>query len=101
MLFKVRHFLAKDILLCLYVSLFSTFLHYGIVVLGLTYENDISLLFLLQKRVVKVTSRSYFQPFFELVDSVHQYSTLLAKKNNIFYTQRSTLHYDRRSVRYH
>ena len=36
MFFKVRHFLPIDILVCLYNSLFSPFLQYGILVWGLT-----------------------------------------------------------------
>ena len=52
--FKVRHFLPIDILVCLYNSLFSSFLQYGILGWGLTNEPHISPLFLLQKRVVTV-----------------------------------------------
>ena len=42
--FKVTHFLSVDILVYLYNSLFSPFLHYGILVWGLTYETHISAL---------------------------------------------------------
>ena len=141
MFFKVRYFLPIDILVCLYNSLFSPFLQYGILVWGLTYETHISPLFLLQKRVVRVISfqhftapstpilsnlkilklqdlfqlkllsfvydcinkisPAYFHSFFELVDSVHQYSIRQANKNNIFLTQRKTLQYGLRSVHYH
>ena len=43
---------------------------------------------------------SYFHSFFELVDSVHQYSTRQATNNDIFLTQMNTLQYGLRSVRY-
>ena len=140
MFFRVRYFLPIDILVCLYNSLFSPFLQYGILVWGLTYETYISPLFLLQERVVRVISfehftapftpifsdlktlklqdlfqlmlsfvydcinkisPSYFHSLFELVDSVHQYSTQQAHKNNIFLTQRDTLQYDLTSVHCH
>ena len=38
MFFKVRHFLPIDVLICLYNSLFSPCLQYGILVWGLTHE---------------------------------------------------------------
>ena len=140
MFFKVRHFLPIDILVCLYNSLFSPFLQYGILVWGLTYETQINPVFLLQKRVVRAISFEhftapsmpifsdlkilkvhdlfqlkmlsfvydcinkiappYFHSFFELVDSVHQYSTRQATNNDIFLTQMNTLQYGLRSVRY-
>ena len=46
-------------------------------------------------------SPSYFHSFFELEDSVHRYCTRQANKNNTFLTQRNTLQYGLRSVRYH
>ena len=52
MFFKVRHFLPINILVCLYNSLVSPFLQYGILVSGLTYETHINPVFLLQKRVI-------------------------------------------------
>ena len=60
MFFKVRHFLPINILICLYNSLFSPFLQYGLLVWGLTYETYINPVFLLQKRVIKAIS---FQNF--------------------------------------
>ena len=60
MFFKVRHFLPINILICLYNSLFSPFLQYGILVWGLTYETYIHPLFLLQKRVVRAISFEHF-----------------------------------------
>jgi len=59
-LFKIRYFLLIDILVCLYNSIFSPFLQFGILVWGLTYETHISPLFLLQKRVVWVISFEHF-----------------------------------------
>ena len=60
MFFKVGHFLPINILICLYSSLFSPFLQYGLSVWGLTYEIYINPVFLLQKRVIKAIS---FQKF--------------------------------------
>ena len=63
MFFKVRHFLPINVLICLYNSLFSPFLQYGILVLGLTYETYISPVFLLQKRVIRAISfQNYAAP---------------------------------------
>ena len=56
MFFKVRHFLPITVLICLYTSLFSPFLQYGILVWGLTYETYINPVFLLQKRVIRAIS---------------------------------------------
>ena len=58
--FKVRHFLPVDVLICLYNSLFSPFMQYGILVWGLTYESYINPVFLLQKRVIKAISFHHF-----------------------------------------
>ena len=58
--FKVRHFLPVDVLICLYNSLFSPFMQYGILVWSLTYESYINPVFLLQKRVVKAISFQHF-----------------------------------------
>ena len=60
MFFKVRHFLPIDILICLYNSLLSPFLQYGILVWGLTYETHITPVFLLQKRVLRAISFEHF-----------------------------------------
>ena len=60
MFFKVRHFLPINVLICLYNSLFSPFLQYGILVWGLTYETCINPVFLLQKRVVRAISFAHF-----------------------------------------
>ena len=60
MFFKVRHFLPINILVCLYNSLFSPFLQYGILVWGLTYETHINPVFLLQKRVIRAIAFEHF-----------------------------------------
>ena len=141
MFFKVRHFLPVDVLICLYNSLFSPFLQYGILVWGLTYETYINPVFLLQKRVVRAisferfTSHSNpifsdlkilklhdlfqlkllcfvyesvhkispicFHNFFKSLESVHQYDTRQAGKDNIFQTQKNTSQYGLRSVSYY
>ena len=140
MFFKVRHFLPISVLVCLYNSLFSPFLQYGILVWGLTYETYIKPVYLLQKRVLRAisfehytspstpifsdlkilklhdlfqlkllgfvydcvnkTAPPYFHSFFALVESVHQYGTRQASKTDIFVTQKNTLQYGLRSVRY-
>ena len=43
---------------------------------------------------------SYFHPFFALVETVHQYGTRQASKNDIFLTQKNTVQYGLRSVRF-
>ena len=58
--FKVRPFLPLNVLICLYNSLFSSFLQYGILVWGLTHETHINPVFLLQKRVVRAISFEHF-----------------------------------------
>ena len=60
MFLKVRHFLPINILVCLYNSLFSPFLQYGILVWGLTYETHINPVFLLQKRVIRAIALEHF-----------------------------------------
>ncbi len=140
MFFKVRHFLPIHVLVCLYNSLFSPFLQYGILVWGLTYETHINPVLLLQKRAIRAISfehftapstpifsdlkilklqdlfhlkllsfvyecvnkisPSCFHSFFKLVGSVHQHGTRQVIKNNIFLTQKNTLQYGLRSVRY-
>ena len=46
-------------------------------------------------------SPSYFHSFFELVDSIHQYCTRQASKNDIFLIQKNTLQYGLRPVRFY
>ena len=58
--FKVRLFLPLNILICLYNSLFSSFLQCGILVWGSTHETHINPVFLLQKRVIRAISFEHF-----------------------------------------
>ena len=58
--FKIRHLLPTNVLVSLYNSLFSSFLQYGIIVWGLTYDIHIKPIYLLQKKVVRAIA---FQKF--------------------------------------
>ena len=58
--FKIRHYIPNETLICLYNSLFSSFLSYGIIVWGLTYTSYLNPLFLLQKKIIRCIK---FQPF--------------------------------------
>ena len=58
--FKLRHYIPLSTLICLYNSLFSSFLNYGITVWGLTYDTYLTPLFLLQKKILRCIK---FQPF--------------------------------------
>ena len=58
--FKVRHYCPLPMLICLYNSLFSSFLNYGIAAWGLTFESYLNPLFRLQKRVLRCIK---FEPF--------------------------------------
>ena len=58
--FKVRHYVPLPTLICLYNSLFSYFLNYGISAWVLTYETYFNLLFRLQKKIRQAIK---FQPF--------------------------------------
>jgi hypothetical protein len=58
--FKVRHYCPLPMLVCLYNSLFSSFLNYGIAAWGLTYESYLKPLFRLQKKVLRCIK---FEPF--------------------------------------
>lgn len=60
MFFKIRHFLPIHVLVCLYNSLFSPFLQYGILVWGLTYEMHINPVLLLQKSAVRAISFEHY-----------------------------------------
>ena len=50
----------RNVLICLYNSLFSPFLQYGILVWGLTYETYINPVFLLQKQVIRAIAFENF-----------------------------------------
>ena len=54
--FKIRHFLPTDSLICIYNSLFMSFLHYGIIVWGQTFASYVDPIFKLQKRAVRAIS---------------------------------------------
>ena len=58
--FKVRHHVPLPTLICLYNSLFSSFLNYGSSAWGLTYETYLNPLFRLQKKILRAIN---FQPF--------------------------------------
>ena len=58
--FKVRHLLPTDLLVSLYYSIFASFLQYGIVVWGLTYDTYIKPIFILQKKVVRAITFNNF-----------------------------------------
>ena len=61
--FKVRHLLPTNVLVSLYNSLFSSFLQYGIIVWGLTYEVHTKPIYLLQKKVVRaIAFKSFTSP---------------------------------------
>ena len=51
--FKIGHLLPTDVLVSLYNSLFASFLQYGIIVWGLTYDTHIKPIYILQKKVVR------------------------------------------------
>ena len=60
MFIKIRRFLPVDVMICLYNSLFSSSLQYGIVIWGLTYDIQIKPIYLLQKRVVRAIAFGHF-----------------------------------------
>ena len=61
--FKVRHLLPTSVLAPLYNSLFSSFLQYGIIVWGLTYDTHTKPTYLLQKKVVTaIAFKSFTSP---------------------------------------
>ena len=61
--FKIRHLLPTSILVSLYNSLFASFLHYGIIVWGLTYNIHTMPIYLLQKKVVRaIAFKSFTSP---------------------------------------
>ena len=53
---KTRHLLPTNILICLFNSLFMSFLSYGIIVWGQTFPSFIEPIFILQKRAVRTIS---------------------------------------------
>ena len=59
--FKVRHLLPTTVLISLYNSLFSSFLQYGVIVWGLTFDTHIKPIYLLQKKVVRAIAFKSFR----------------------------------------
>ena len=57
---KVRHHVSLQTLICLYNSFSSSFLNYGNIVWGLTYDSYLNQSFLLQKKILRCIN---FQPF--------------------------------------
>ena len=53
-------FFLLDVLVSLYYSLFASFLQYGIVVWGLTYDTYIKPIFILQKKVLRAITFNNF-----------------------------------------
>ena len=61
--FKIRHLLPTSVLTSLYNSLFASFLQYGIIVWGLTYDIHTKPIYLLQKKVVRaIAFKSFTSP---------------------------------------
>ena len=61
--FKVRHLLPTSVLISLYNSLFSSFLQYGIIVWGLTYDTHTKPIYLLQKKAIRaIAFKSFTSP---------------------------------------
>ena len=58
--FKVRHLLPTSVLISLYNYLFSSFLQYGIIVWGLTYDTHTKPIYLLQKKVIRAIALKIF-----------------------------------------
>ena len=60
---NIRHLLPTSVLVSLYYSLFASFLQYGIIVWGLTYETFTTPLYILQKKVlIAITVKNSFSP---------------------------------------
>ena len=59
----MHHLLPTSVLVSLYNSLFSSFLQYGIIVCGLTYDTHTKPIYLLQKKVVRaIAFKSFTSP---------------------------------------
>ena len=79
--FKVRHYIPLHTLICLYNSLFSSFLNYGITVWGLTYDSYLKPLSILQKKILRCI---HFQPFSAPSAPIFHSSKLLTLKDILF-----------------
>ena len=58
--FKIRHLLPSSVLVSLYHSLFGSFIQYGIVAWGLTYDIHTKPIYILQKKVVRAITFNNF-----------------------------------------
>ena len=58
--FKIRHLHPSNVLVSLYHSLFGSFIQYGIVVWGLTYDIHTKPIYILQKKVVRAITFNNF-----------------------------------------
>ena len=58
--FKILQFLPTNVLICLYNSLFPSFLQYGIIVWGLTYESYTRPIYLLQRKIIRAIAFEHF-----------------------------------------
>ena len=62
--FKMRHLLPTSVLASLHYSLFASFLQYGIIVWGLTYDIHTKPIYLLQKKVVRaIAFKKFTSPY--------------------------------------
>ena len=68
--FKLRHWLPIATLICLYNSLFSSFLNYGIIVWGLTFENYLTPYIFYKRKSLDVSIFNHLQPDLHLY-SIH------------------------------
>ena len=69
--FKIRYLMHHDTLMCLYNSLFSSFLNYGITSWVPSYETHQKHLFLLQRKVLKCISfQCYCSPSLPIFHSL-------------------------------
>ena len=57
---KLRYYVTLDTLIALYFALLYPFLIYGILIWGNTYPTNIKLLFILQKRAIRLITFSKF-----------------------------------------
>ena len=79
--FKIRHLLLTNVLVSLYYSLFSSFLQYGIIVWGHTYDIHTKPIYLLQKKVVRAIA---FQNFTSPSSPIFSDLKILKLSNKFF-----------------
>ena len=87
--FKIGHLLPTNVLVSLYYSLFSSFLQYGIIVWGHTYDIHTKPIYLLQKKVVRAIAFQNFtspsSPIFSDLKILKLYDLLDLKLLTIVY----------------